>query len=67
LEKKKNFYFKAETGIEEAIEVYIGQSCGRQLGYDILNARSEVLIISPYVDESKIDDLLALSLNFQFA
>ncbi|RTZ46154.1 hypothetical protein EJ377_17070 [Chryseobacterium arthrosphaerae] len=27
---------------------------------DILNAQEEVLIISPYIDESKVDDLLML-------
>lgn len=61
MEKKKNFYFKTETEKkDESIEVYIGQSCGKQLSLDIQNAKTEVLIISPYVDESKIDDLIRL-------
>ncbi|QZK99476.1 NgoFVII family restriction endonuclease [Flavobacterium psychrophilum] len=61
MEKKRNFYFKSETDKkDESIEVYIGQSCGKQLSLDIQNAKSEVLIISPYVDETKIDDLIRL-------
>ncbi len=52
-ERKRNFYFRTETGTNEAIEVYVGQSSGKQLTEDILNAKSEVLIISPYIDESK--------------
>lgn len=62
MEKTGNFYFKSATK-DESIEVYIGQSCGKQLNCDIQNAKSEVLIISPYVDESKIDDLIKLKKN----
>lgn len=38
----------------------MGQSSGKQLNNDILNSKSEVLIISPYIDESKLDDLIGL-------
>ncbi len=56
----KNFYFKTEGTNNESVEVYVGQSSGKQLNNDILNAEKEVLIVSPYIDESKIDDLIKL-------
>ncbi|AKP68651.1 hypothetical protein CG08_0205 [Riemerella anatipestifer] len=59
-ETKRNFYFRNNLGNNEAIEIYIGQSSGKQLQDDLLNAKSEVLIISPYIDESKLDDLFVL-------
>lgn len=59
MKKKRNFYFRTESG-NETVEVYVGQSSGKQLGEDILNAKDEVLIISPYIDESKLDDLINL-------
>ncbi len=58
--KKNNFYFKSQNNKNESIEVYVGQSSGKQLNSDILNAKNEVLIISPYIDESKLDDLIRL-------
>lgn len=60
---KENFYCKIENTADESVEVYIGQSAGKQLNKDILNAKKEVLIISPYIDESKIDDLIHLNNN----
>ena len=59
-EKKTNFYSKMLISESEAVEVYIGQNSGRQLQRDIENAKSEVLIISPYIDETKLDDLIKL-------
>lgn len=59
MKKKTNFYFRTESG-NEIVEVYVGQSSGKQLSEDILNAKEEVLIISPYIDESKLDDLINL-------
>lgn len=58
--KKTNFYFKIATNENEAVEVYVGQSSGKQLQNDIESAKSEVLIISPYIDESKLKDLIKL-------
>lgn len=58
--KKKNFYFRTQNYNNESIEVYVGQSSGKQLNTDILNAKKEILIISPYIDESKLDDLISL-------
>jgi phosphatidylserine/phosphatidylglycerophosphate/cardiolipin synthase-like enzyme len=58
--KKNNFYFKSQNNKNESIEVYVGQSSGKQLNSDILNAKNEVLIVSPYIDESKLDDLIRL-------
>lgn len=58
--KKKNFYFRTQNYNNESIEVYVGQSSGKQLNNDILNATKEILIISPYIDESKLDDLIDL-------
>ncbi len=58
---KKNFYFKSNESNNEAFEIYIGQNSGNQLNKDILNAKSEVIVVSPYVDESKINDLLSLN------
>lgn len=60
LANKRNFYFKSRNHSNESIEVYVGQSSGKQLNNDILNSKSEVLIISPYIDESKLDDLIGL-------
>lgn len=60
MEKRKNFYYKTETAPNEAIEIYLGQNSGKQLSEDIFNAKSEVLIISPYIDESKLDELISL-------
>lgn len=60
MEGKRNFYFKTEVNNEESIEVYVGQSSGKQLSEDIANAQNEVLIISPYIDESRLDDLIRL-------
>jgi len=59
-EKKSNFYYKMPLNEFEAVEVYVGQSSGKQLQLDIENAKSEVLIVSPYIDETKLDDLIKL-------
>lgn len=56
----KKYYFKIDTENSEGVEVFVGQNAGNQLNNDILNARAEVLIISPYIDEAKLDDLLML-------
>lgn len=58
--ENKRFYFRIDTEPSEAIEVFVGQNAGTQLNNDILNAKEEVLIISPYIDETKLDDLIAL-------
>ncbi|WP_185114336.1 phospholipase D-like domain-containing protein [Chryseobacterium artocarpi] len=58
--ENKRFYFKIDTEPSEGIEVFVGQNAGTQLNNDILNAKEEVLIISPYIDEVKLDDLIAL-------
>lgn len=57
---KRNFYFRTETGNNEAVEVYLGQNSGNQLSDDLLSAKSEVLIVSPYIDEIKLNDLINL-------
>lgn len=57
---KKNFYFRTQNYNNESVEVYVGQSSGKQLNEDILNAQKEVLIISPYIDETKLDELITL-------
>lgn len=56
----KNFYFKIPVSVAESVEVYVGQSSGKQIHSDILNAAREVLIISPYIDRMRLDDLVAL-------
>lgn len=56
---KRNFYFRSQGYNNEAVEVYVGQSSGKQLNEDILNAEKEVLIISPYIDETKLDNLIS--------
>lgn len=69
-EKKTNFYYKMPLSEFEAVEVYVGQSSGKQLQLDIENAKNEVLIISPYIDETKLDDLIKLknrSINVRLA
>ncbi len=58
--RRTNFYLKSEACNKEQVEVYLGQSAGRQLTLDILNAKKEVLIISPYIDETKLDELITL-------
>ncbi|AZA77308.1 hypothetical protein EG347_07210 [Chryseobacterium sp. G0186] len=58
--ENKRFYFRIDTEPSEAIEVFVGQNAGTQLNNDILNAQREVLIISPYIDEAKLDDLIML-------
>lgn len=57
---QRRFYFKTETKEGESIELYVGQSSGKQLGEDIANAKKEVLIVSPYIDETKLDELITL-------
>ena len=56
----QKYYFKIDAENKEGVEVFVGQNAGNQLNKDILNAQEEVLIISPYIDESKVDDLLML-------
>jgi hypothetical protein len=56
----KKYYFKIDTENKEGVEVFVGQNAGNQVNKDILNAQEEVLIISPYIDEAKVDDLLML-------
>lgn len=56
----KKYYFKIDTENNEGVEVFVGQNAGNQLNKDILNAKEEVLIISPYIDEVKLDDLIML-------
>ncbi|UHO39519.1 phospholipase D family protein [Chryseobacterium capnotolerans] len=58
--EKKKYYFKIDTENSEGVEVFVGQNAGNQLNKDILDAKAEVLIISPYIDEVKVDDLLML-------
>ncbi len=58
--RKRNFYFRSQSYNKESVEVYVGQSAGKQLNQDILNAEQEVLIISPYIDETKLDELIKL-------
>ena len=70
ISNRRNFYFKSQINIDEAIEVYVGQNSGKQLNEDLRNAKEEVLIISPYIDESKLDELLRLknrSVNVRLA
>ncbi|MEN2399457.1 phospholipase D-like domain-containing protein [Flavobacterium sp. MC2016-06] len=55
-----NFYLNTQTESAEFTEVYFGQYCGKQLNQDIQNSKSEVLIISPYIDETKLEDLIKL-------
>lgn len=57
---KRNFYFRSQSYNKEAVEVYVGQSSGKQLNEDISNAKKEILIISPYIDETKLDELITL-------
>ena len=67
---QRRFYFKTETKEGESIELYVGQSSGKQLGEDIANAKKEVLIVSPYIDEAKLDELITLknrSVNVRLA
>lgn len=67
---QRRFYFKTETKEGESIELYVGQSSGKQLGEDIANAQKEVLIVSPYIDEAKLDELITLknrSVNVRLA
>ncbi len=45
---------------KESVEIYIGQSGGKQIGEDISKAQTEVIIISPYMDQNKIKDLIHL-------
>ncbi|MDM1555865.1 phospholipase D-like domain-containing protein [Chryseobacterium indologenes] len=58
--ENKKYYFRIDTENSEGVEVFVGQNAGTQLNNDILNAKAEVLIISPYIDEVKLDDLLML-------
>ena len=44
----------------EGVEVYIGQNSGEPLLEEIKSAKYEVLILSPYIDETKLDDLIKL-------
>lgn len=60
IKENKRFYFKTETENNEAFEVYIGQNAGNQLYKELINAENEVLIVSPYIDEAKLDDLINL-------
>lgn len=60
MKENKRFYFRIDTANNEALEVYVGQNAGNQLNKDILSAKYEVIIVSPYIDESKIDDLINL-------
>jgi len=55
-----NFYYKLEVSATEAVELYVGKSCGKQVLFDLQNARDEVLIISPYIDATKLDELIKL-------
>lgn len=59
---KQNIRFYSRFALEEnqAVEVYLGQNCGKQLQDDILSAQQEVLVVSPYIDKSKLNDLLHL-------
>jgi len=57
----KRFYHRIEDKINgDTVEVYIGQGAGTQLGNDLMNASSEVIIVSPYIDEQKLDELFML-------
>ncbi|WP_165027251.1 phospholipase D-like domain-containing protein [Dysgonomonas sp. ZJ279] len=59
--KNCNFYYKISSeDNKDNVEIYIGQSCGKQLQNEILSAQKEVLIISPYVDMCKLYDLINL-------
>lgn len=58
--ERQKYYFKIDTENSEGVEVFVGQNAGNQLNKDILNAKAEVLIISPYIDEVKLDDLIML-------
>lgn len=55
---KSRFYtdFRDKAGVE----LYIGQGSGRQLGTEIRGAQKEVWIVSPYIDETSIDELIVL-------
>ena len=57
---KTNFYLKSEGENQESVEIYIGQNSGKQLKRDILNAKEEVWIVSPYIDKKNLDDLIEL-------
>lgn len=57
----KNFYFKIPVSASDSVEVYVGQSSGKQIHTDIVNASHEVLIISPYIDRTRLDDLIDLN------
>lgn len=56
----KKFYFKIPVSETEGVDVYMGQGSGRQLLADIEKARAEVLVVSPYIDTARVDDLIAL-------
>lgn len=57
----KRFYHRIEDKISgDTVELYIGQGAGTQLGNDLMNASSEVIIVSPYIDEQKLDELFML-------
>lgn len=57
--KNVNFLSRI-TDINEPIDIYIGQNAGKQLNEEILRAKQEVLIVSPYIDEKKLNDLFYL-------
>jgi phosphatidylserine/phosphatidylglycerophosphate/cardiolipin synthase-like enzyme len=49
-----NYFFKDD------VDIYIGKSAGKQLSQAIMAAEKEVIIISPFIDEDGIDDLIKL-------
>ncbi len=57
---KKNCLFNIKNIKNEEISVYIGSSAGKQLMQNIKDAKEEILIISPYVSEKKISQLIEL-------
>ncbi len=56
-----NFYHKFKTSQREHIELYIGRTAGKQLSEDLKSAKNEVIILTPYIDQEKVTDLIKLS------
>lgn len=56
----KNLFLRFPVTPSESVEVYIGQNSGKQLQAEIGKAEKEVLVISPYIDKAKLDELIHL-------
>ncbi len=55
-----SFVHRINLSSENFVSLYFGKGAGKQIKEQLEHAKSEVLIISPYISENKIDTLIKL-------